>query len=787
MNTLNQKLAREIWRNRSQMLAIAFVIAGGVAVCLMSIFNYYSLAQTRDAYYQTHQFSEVFVHVTRAPMRLAQRVKDIENVARVDARIDSAVKIRLSGFDHPIQGKLLSLAEHQASQLNKLTLTKGRLPYANRDNEIIVIGSFVEAHDLALGDTLDMIVNGRWQRMTIVGVAESPEFIYVIPPGSMLPDFERYAVMWMPYQPLAAVMDMTGAFNSMQLKAKNAKDIPGLIEQLDKLFKPYGSTGAYDRDRHYSARIVEDELDQIKSMAIVFPGIMMSVAMFLISVVVGRMVGQERDVIGTLKAFGYRNLEIGLHYCKLITLIAAVGCLIGAAGGIGLGQAMVKMYSGYFRFPDLNYVLPWYWLIFVFTLTIAMSLLGAWRAIKLAVNLTPAEAMRPEAPPVYKKTMLETLALRIRFRQASLMILRQLERRPLRSLFSILGIAMATAIVVLGSFLFDSITVLVHSQFQRAQQADLFVSLIEEEAPKVVHEVSALPGVLYVEASRSIPIRLRAGHRHFRTDTMGLQADARLSKRLDKSLNSLPAMTDGLWINDYLAQTLQVRVGDSLVLEWLDGSDKQITIPLAGISEEFMGTRAYMNLDQLNRVRGNGERVNLLQVNVAPSQRTNVIQTLELMPGVAGLSERKAMLDAFFETVGKTFLSFTFFNAILGIVIAFGVIYNLVRLSLAERGRELASLRVLGYRKSELDHILIGELSLMLVIGIPMGWVIGKYLALGMATGLQTELFRIPLVISDRTLGLSASVVVLSALVSSLIAVFRISRLDLIAVLKTRE
>lgn len=195
MKTLNQKLIRDIWRNRSQMLAIAFVIAGGVAVCLMSIFNYYSLAQTRDVYYRSHQFADVFVQLTRAPMQIAQRASVLNSISQVEPRIESAVKVRLSGFEHPIQGKLISLAEQASTQLNRLTLLRGRMPESNRDNEVIVIGSFVQAHGLELGDRLEIIVNGRWKRMTIVGVVESPEFIYVIPPGSMLPDFERYAIM----------------------------------------------------------------------------------------------------------------------------------------------------------------------------------------------------------------------------------------------------------------------------------------------------------------------------------------------------------------------------------------------------------------------------------------------------------------------------------------------------------------------------------------------------------------------------------------------------------------
>ena len=784
---LDRKLLRDLWHTRGQVLAIALVIAGGVAVCIMSLVNYRTLDHTREIYYREHQFADVFVSLVRAPERIMAEVRTIPGVARAESRIQATLKLRLPDYADPIKGRVVSVPVAPGRQLDQLFMVSGRLPDPRRDDEVVVVGSFADAHQLALGDRLAAIINGRWQDLRIVGIAESPESIYVIPPGSMLPDYKRFAILWMAREPLAAAVDMQGAFNGVHLSLTQAQSEKPVLEALDRLLHDYGTTGAYGRDQHFSDRFLSDELKQLRTMAILFPAIFMTVAMFLISVVVGRMVSTQRDVIAVLKAFGYSNLQVGLHFGKLVTVIVLVGLAIGVAAGLWLGQAMAIMYMDYFRFPELQFVVPADWSLLVIMVALLVSWAGAWRAVMAAVRLPPAEAMRPESPPAYRETWLERLALRGRLRQPSRMILRQLERKPLRSLLSVLGIALATAIVVLGTFQFDSVSLMVHSQFQRVQQADMTVPLEQDRAPGVAHEVAAIPGVRYVEANRVLPVRLHAGHRSWRTALTGLPEGSRLVRRIDTSLAELPVSGEGLLISEYLASELGVTPGDELRVEWLDGSGETSRVRVAGTNREFLGVAAYMTLPALNRLRGDGERVNQLQVNVLPEQRLAVIRILEERPLVAGVSERRTMLDAFYETLGKTFLTFTFVNALLGGVIAFGVIYNTVRISLAERGRELASLRVLGYRSGEVDHILLGELALLMLLGIPLGWIIGEGLSLLLVSLMQTELYRVPLIFTERTLGLSALVVVCSALLSALVAISRVARLDLVQVLKTRE
>ena len=650
-----------------------------------------------------------------------------------------------------------------------------------------MIGSFAEAHSLQLGDRLDAIINGRRQPLRVVGIVESPEFIYVIPPGGMLPDYERYGVLWMPQEALESAMDMRGAFNSMVLRVDPSFPVAGVIDLLDRQLARYGSTGAYAREDQFSNRFLSDELNQLKTMALIFPAIFMGVAMFLVNVVVTRLISTQRDIIAVLKAFGYSNQQIGLHYSQLVLVIAMIGLLIGTLAGMWLGRALSVLYMEFYRFPTLVFSISPWWVVVLGLITLIVVLLGSWRSIRRAASLPPAEAMRPEGPARYQVTLIERLLSRVRFTQPSRMIVRHLTRRPARTALSIMGVAMATAIVVVGNFQLSSVSLMVHTQFSRVQKQDLTLSLTDPVNQAAMYSMARQPGVRYVEGRRMVAVELVNGHRKWRTALSGIPADSQLQFVVDEHLTDVPIPPAGLLLTDFLAERLAVAPGELLQVRVLEGHRSTLNLPVAGVTSEFLGVGAYMNLQAMNRALKEGPLVNQILMNLEPDSAEKVYRDLRDTPRVMAINVRLAMLDSFFETLAKTFLTYTFIISLLGGIIAFGVIYNTVRISLAERGRDLASLRVLGYTHNEVSHILLGELAILLLLGIPLGWAVGHGLAHFIVMAMQTELYRVPLVITGRTRALAANVVIASALISGFITWSRLRRLDLVSVLKTRE
>lgn len=786
-SVLHRKLRREIWQMRGQVLAIALVIAGGVAVCIMSLVNYSSLLETRQNYYQNMRFADVFLEIKRAPLHEAEAARRIPGVQALESRIVAGANLELKGFREPVTARIVSLPDTGMPSVNRLHLRRGRLPDPRRQDEVMVIGSFAEAHDLGLDDHITAIINGRRQTLRIVGVAESPEFIYVIPPGSMLPDYSRYGVLWMSRSALAPAMDMEGAFNSLVLRVGRDASVDTVMSRVDTLLDRYGSQGAISREDQFSNRFLSDELKQLRTMAIIFPVIFMGVAMFLLSVVVGRLINTQRDVVAILKAFGYSNRQVGMHYGQLVLLICAIGVVIGLIGGIWLGRGMGAMYMDYYRFPELLFRLHPAWVVAVVVISLAAALAGAWRAIRSAVDLPPAEAMRPEAPKKYRATLIERVVGTRWFSAPGRMILRQLERRPVRSLLSILGIGMATAIVLVGNFQFDSVNLMVHTQFARVQQQDVMVTFTEPQERSALYTLARDEDVTFVEGRRSLLVRLRHGHRSWRTGLSGIPDGARLQYVISADQQPVGMPREGLLLTDFLAERLDVGPGDVIQVEVLEGRRRTIELPVTGITSEFLGVGAYMRLDRLARALGEAPLVNQALLNTDEGDMTALYKRLRERPRIAGISVRQTTLESFYETLARTFLTFTFFNSLLGGVIAFGVIYNTVRIALVERQRELASLRVLGYTRGEVGHILLGEMAVLLILAIPVGWAVGYFLALGLVTAMQTELYRVPLVVTDRSYALAATVVFGSALASGWVAWRRLKQLDLVEVLKTRD
>ncbi|WP_241264489.1 ABC transporter permease [Marinobacter daepoensis] len=772
---------------RGQLLAIALVIAGGVAVCLLSLVNYTSLSATREQYYQEHQFADVFVSVKRAPRQLVQQAASLPGVARLASRVEGTAKLTLPDYPEPVSAHLVSVPPTGQPRVNQLFLREGRLPAPSHAPEVSIIGSFADAHQLRLDDTFSAIINGRKQTLKVVGIVESPEFIYVIPPGGMLPDYQRFGVLWLNQETLAAAMDMRGAFNSLVLQVTPGHSIEDVIDRLDRLLARYGSTGAFARHDQFSHQFLSDELEQLKAMAVIFPAIFMGVAMFLLNVVITRLINTQREIVAILKAFGYSNWQIGWHYSQMVLAIALTGLAIGCFSGLWLGHELGELYMDYYRFPSLLFRIDPQWLVLLTLISLAVALLGGWRSIRSAAALPPAEAMRPEGPARYHITPPEQLLPWIRFRQPSRMIVRQLSRKPGRTTLSVFGIAMATAIVVVGNFQFSSVSLMVHTQFARVQKQDLTATLTDPVNPSALFNMARQNGVRYVEGRRSAPVELVHEHRRWRTVLTGMPPDAHLQFVVDRNLENVSLPPAGLLLTDFLAESLGVRTGDSVQVQVLEGKRPVLTLVVAGITSEFLGVGAYMNLNAMNRALREGPRVNQVLMNLVPEQSNTVYQSLRDTPGIMATNLRQAMLDSFFETLARTFLTYTSIISLLGGIIAFGVIYNTARISLAERGRDLASLRVLGYSHNEVAHILLGELAILLLLGIPLGWATGFGLAGLVVTALQTELYRVPVVVTGKTLALAASVVVLSALISGFITWWRLRRLDLVAVLKTRE
>jgi putative ABC transport system permease protein len=787
VKVLTRKLLRDLLQMRGQVLAIGVVIAGGMATLIMALSSLDSLYLTRESFYRDYRFAHVFASLTRAPESLREIIEAIPGVQQVETRVVAAANLDIPDFPEPATGLITSLPDGRNTDLNRLFLRSGRLPLAGSGLEIVVSEAFADAHGFQPGARLRAVINGLDHNLEIVGIGLSPEHIYQIKPGDLFPDFEGYGVLWMNRSPLAAALDTEGAFNNLTLTLSRDARAPEVIDRLDALLAPYGGTGAMARADQLSHRYLELELEQLQSMAVIFPTIFLAVAVFLLNVVLSRLISTQRGQIAVLKAFGYSHFQVGLHYLELMLLIVTLGLIMGLALGTWLGKLIAELYRTFFHFPYLDYYLGAGVIATGVLVTLAAGLLGTFSAVWRAVRLPPAEAMRPEPPPSFRPSLIERLGLQPMFSQSARMVLRNIERRPVKSLLSVAGIAMACGILMVGRFQQGAVDFLIMVQYGLAQRDDLTVTFTEPTSRRVIHELMALPGVHRVEPFRSAAVTLHRGTASYRTAIQGLEPDGDLRRVLDENLRVIELPPSGLVLSDFLADYLSARPGDLVSVEFLEGRRETRDIMVTAIIREFTGATAYMEMAALNRVLREGAAVSGALLAVEAQFREQAVAALKEAPRVAGITDRRTAVQSFYDSMADIVLTFAFFSTLLAGSIAFGVVYNNARIALTERSRELASLRVIGYTRGEIRAILLGELILLTLAAIPVGFLFGFGLIAYIVFSVESDLYRIPLVVESGVYAFAAGVVMVATLLSGLVVARHLSRLDLVAVLKTGE
>jgi putative ABC transport system permease protein len=785
MRALSRKLLRDLWHTRSQGLAISLVIAAGVAMFVAYFSTFDSLRLAQQTYYDRFRFADVFVTVKRAPLHVVDDLAALPGIARVTARVVVDVALDIPGMREPATARLISIPGREQPILNEPFLRRGRRPEAT--DEVLVSEGFALAHGFGPGDSVAATINGRRRHLRIVGIALSPEYIYTIRPGEMVPDNARFGIFWMERRAISAAFNMEGAFNDASFALMRGASEPEAMAAIDRILARYGSLGAVSRANQLSNWFIENELTQLQTMGVIIPAIFLAVSAFLLNIVLTRLIAVQREQIAALKALGYTNREIGAHYVSWAVAIALTGTVVGIAAGIWLGSAMMTLYNDFFRFPTLRYMLAPATVVEAALISLSAGAVGAIGAVTRAVRLPPAEAMRPEPPARHAITWLDRMIPRRLAVPAVKMILRNLQRQPVRAGLSSLGVAFAVAMLILGMFSLDAIEALLDMQYNISQRQDYTVAFVEPRSGRALHELAHLPGVLAVEPLRLVPARLRSGHRTRRETITGLSDDARLYRVISTSLVPIPLPRDGLVLSAKLAEVLHVRAGEFLEVELLEGERPVRAVVITGLVDEYMGTSAYMNIDALRRFLREGPTVSGAALLTDKTDPDQFYRRIKATPAIAGVSSKRAAIQNFRDTLAQNLNVMIFFNVLFSSVIAFGVVYNAARISLSERSRELASLRVLGFTRAEISLILLGELGVIVLAAVPAGLLLGYALAGLVVLAFNTELYRFPLVVSARTFAFAATVTIAAAAISALVVRRKLDRLDLVAVLKTRE
>lgn len=787
MSLLDRKLLRDMAAMWGQVTTIALVVAAGVAVFVASVSTYNSLQAARDRFYAQARFPDVFVTVKRAPLRMVSLLGEIPGVVAVEPRIVRDVIVDLPGSDLPVSARIVSLARRGEEPLARLHLRRGSLPQAGDVGAAAVNEAFAEANGVQPGTDIRVILNQRLQRFRITGIALSAEYVYAVKPGLPIPDDRLYAILWIDRDAAEAAFNMKGAFNDAVFRLAPGTDTAAVIADIDRLLEPYGSVGAVARRDQPSNRFLEDELTQQKVMSITIPFIFFGVAAFLLNVALGRLVSAQREQIAALKALGFPTYPLVSHYMKLVTAIVLTGSALGIVAGYAFGAAMIESYHDFFRLPDLEFRLtPWSAVVGA-SISFTAASFGVLTALRNVVHMAPAVAMRPAAPLRFRRSWIERIVTGGTLRPSLIMMFRNVAGRPLRTSLTVAGIAFAVPMVVLGLFWRDAIDHMIDVQFNLVERGNVTVTFPSPRDTRIVGDLAREAGVLAVEGQRIVPVRLRAGHRSYLTSVVGLAAGSELRRPHDRDSRPIDIAPDGITLTRRLAERLGLAAGDPVTIEVMEGQRRRRDLPVSAIVDELVGMAAYMRLDELNHLTGEGAVVSAAAMYVDPSRLTALARRFKELPVIESVAMKRYTLLSFMDKIADLVFVTAGILTLFSIIIAVGVVYNSARIGLQERAWELASLRVLGFTRAEVSRILLGEFLVEILVAIPLGLALSQGIISLIARFHSNESFEIPAIIGARTYAISALVVAAAALVSAFLVRRRIDSLDLVAVLKTRD
>ena len=784
---LERKLWRDLRRMKGQAVAVALVMACGLAMMTMARSLIYSLESTRHDYYEANRFADVFAMLKRAPNSLAAQVAQIPGVAIVQPEIAVQVTLDIASLDEPASGMVRSLPDVGEPQLNRLFLRSGRMLTPESRREVLVGEAFADANHLRPGDSLAMLLNGKRQELRIAGIVLSPEYVFESRPGAALPDNRTYGIFWMPYKEVARAFDLDGAFNFLTLTLAPGGSERAVIEELDRLLTTYGGRGAYGRADHPSHVRVSDEIGILRTLSIGFPLVFLSVAAFMTNAVLSRLLALQREQIALLKAFGFNNRQIVLHYLKFAFVMVVAGTVLGGIGGVVLGHQLVLLYHRFFRFPDLAFHPDRVAFPLALLACAVAATAGVFGAVRRAARLPPAEAMRPEPPANYKPALVERLGIARFLSHTFRIAVRNLERKPAQALFTVAGLALATGILIVPNCFRDGVSQIMDFQWDLVQRQDLSLGLVEPGDSQIQYLFAQLPGVRTVEPVRTAFVRISSGHIRRQLAIQGLPAAGMHNRIFDDRTQQIQLPSDGLVVSAKLAEVLGARVGDELNVEVLEGKRPRRTVRLAGLAEDFSGVAAYMEIHGLNRLLEEGDIITGASIAVDEAHRDSFLHALKGIPRVSWVAIKDSLRDNFRQTTAASIGLIQMIYLSFAMVVAFGVVYNNARISLAERARELATLRVIGFSRREVGTVLVTELVLLAMIAVPFGLLLGTGFSSAILRQVNTETVRVPLILTTGNYAFAVLVVTVASALSALVVLRKLHQLNLVGALKAPE
>lgn len=790
MRVLTKKILRTVRRNVGQTLAVAAVIMCGTATLIAFTTAHRNLLLSKDTYYAANQFADFEIMLERAPDSVLFKLEEIDGVREVRGRIVEEAKLDLGSGREARTGRIVSMPARRGPVLNNVVVSEGRYFDPSATNEVILSSAFADANELRLGETIQVTVDGRQHALRIVGFGQSPEYIYIIRSiQDMIPAPERFGILWVPEEFAEGALAMQSAANNIVGTVDNPAELDRILDQAETVLETYGVFAKIKSEDQVSNRFISDEIRGLESTTRVIPPVFLGIAALVIAILMNRMVRNERTQIGLLKAYGHSNLAVAMHYIQYAAILGVIGSIAGGLLGQWAADQMMGMYGQFYEFPELRN--RFYTDVFLRGSAIAVffAVAGSWLAARRASRIQPAESMRPEAPRTARHSWLErSPRVWSMLSFTSKMIARNVSRHPFRAALNAFAVMISCGLLIIGFFMLDGMDYLMRFQFEISQRQDARVNFIVERGQDAVREVARYEHVREAEPQLQYPFEMRNGWYKKDVVIIGLPQGGRLQRLIDSNENEVAVPETGLVLSERLAYDLGAQIGDSITIKPLYGKvDVERAVPVKKIVQQYFGASAYMSLDALSDVLDEEMAVNAVLVRMDRGTERTLTERVRDVPGVATVEIRRDAHENLKETLGQQMAVSSVTTILFAGIIAFSVIYNVTTVSLAERERELASLRILGFSRQEVGRVLYRENFMTGAIGLALGVPFGMLACRGLIEAFNTELYRLPFYIDTSTIFVAIGLTISFIVFANLAVRRKLVRLDLVEVLKSRE
>lgn len=790
MKVMTKKMLRTILQTPGQSLAVVMVVLCGTACYITLASAHRNLLLTRDTYYAQYRLADFEIMLERVPVTTLFKVEELAGVRQVRGRIVKDVTLDIEGIDETRVGRVISMPNRRDAVLNDVVILAGRYFTEGMQNEVILSERFAQENGLSVGASIAMSLEGKKYALRIVGLGQSPEYIYMTRSiQDIIPNPERFGILWVPQDFAETAMDMQAACNNIIGSVDDLDQLDQILDEADDLLDSYGVFAKVKKEDQVSNRFISDEIQALGVLAYIIPSIFLGIAALVILVLLNRMVRNERTQIGLLKAFGYSNWAVASHYLQFALLLSVAGSLGGFFVGQLLANMLIRMYVTFvYQIPMLESRIYPEILARALGIATGFALLGALSAAWRAAHIQPAESMRPEAPRLAHRTWIEEFdALWRRLSFSSKMIVRNVARNRFRSSLNAFAVMVSSGLLIVGFSAIDSMDYLLKFMFEVTQREDVKVGFVSERGKGALYEAARFDHVQLAEPVLEYPFELRAGWRKKDIMIVGLPRNAQLQKLTDDKERVVDIGERGLVLSEYLAEDLGVEVGSMVTLKPLMGrvtGEKRVTV--SKIVKQYFGYSGYMNIEALSRVLDEGFAMNAVLLKVEGGMAHELNRKLKDVSGVSSVIVKADSLQGLKDTIAASMDISSAMIVFFAGIIAFSVIYNVTAVSLAERQRELASLRVLGFSNAEVGRIIYHENFLTGVIGLSLGMPFGIVICLWVVRAFDNDLYRLPFYIDPKTLIIANVASILFVGIANFSVRWKIHRLDMVEVLKER-